>query len=109
MSSDVNIDLKNGVGSLTDFARNTRERAAAVIASGKPRILTQNGEASLVVLSVEAFEDLSRQACEHEMDLRLRDALKQYDAGDRGTPAEKAFKRVRNRTASLRKGIEKSE
>ena len=99
----MKIDLKNGVGSLTDFARNTRERAAAVIESGKPRVLTQNGEASLVVLSVEAFEDLSRQAYEHEMALRLRDALREYDAGGVGTPADKAFKRIRNRTATLRK------
>ena len=103
----MNIDLKNGVGSLTDFARNTRERAQAVIASGKPRILTQNGEASLVVLSVEAFEDLSRQAYEHEMDLRLRDALSEYDAGDRGTSAKTVFKRIRKRTEALRKGLKK--
>jgi PHD/YefM family antitoxin component YafN of YafNO toxin-antitoxin module len=100
----MDIDLKNGVGSLTDFARNTRERAQAVIAGGKPRILTQNGEAFLVVLSVEAFEELSRQAYEHEMDLRLRDALNEYAEGDVGTPAKKALKRIRNRTASLRKG-----
>lgn len=99
----MNIDLKNGIGSLTDFARNTRERAQEVIASGMPRILTQNGEASLVVLSVEAFEALSRQAYEHEMDLRLREALKEYDAGIRGTPAGKALKRIRSQTAALRR------
>lgn len=98
----MDIDLKNGVGSLTDFARNTRERAKEVIASGKPRVLTQNGEASLVVLSVEAFETLSRQAYEQEMDLRLREALKEFAAGNRGAPASEAFKRIRTQTRRLR-------
>ena len=98
----MEIDLKHGIGSLTDFARNTRERAEEVIASGKPRILTQNGQASLVVLSIEAFEELSRQAYEHQMDLRLRDALKDYAAGQRGMPAPEAFKRIRTQSKSLR-------
>ncbi len=99
----MNIDLKHGVGSLTDFARNTRTRCQEVIKSGKPRILTQNGEASLVVLSVEVFEELAQHAYDHQMDLRLRQALQEYNAGNRGGPAAKVFKRIRSRTSARRR------
>ena len=46
----------------------------------------------------------SPMACQGEMDLRLREALKEYDAGEGGTLADKAFERIRNWTAILREG-----
>jgi PHD/YefM family antitoxin component YafN of YafNO toxin-antitoxin module len=68
------------------------------------RILTQNGKAAVVVLSLEAFEKMSRDAEEYRMDLRLREALDDYAKGDRGTKAEAVMGRLRKRAQKRRTG-----
>ncbi len=88
---------------LTDFARNTKQHAKELAEGGRARILTQNGKASVVVLSLDAFEKMARDAEEHHMDLRLRAALESYAGGDRGTPA-RAGKAQPRRTLSLAGG-----
>jgi PHD/YefM family antitoxin component YafN of YafNO toxin-antitoxin module len=93
----MKLHLAEDVVSLTDFSRNTREHAEELIRGGRPRVLTMNGRASMVVLSVEAFENLAHDAEEYRMDLRLRAALEEYDAGNHGTPAEVVFKRISER------------
>lgn len=98
----MEIDLKNGIVSLTDFARNTREHTADLIRSKKPRVLTQNGKAALVALSVEAYEELAREAEERRLDLRLREALEEYAGGSQGEPADNAFARIRRQTSRRR-------
>jgi len=98
----MQVDLKDGIVSLTDFARNTRDHTEELIESKQPRVLTQNGKAALVVLSAEAYEDLAHDAEEHRMDMRLREALVKYDSGDRGKPAAKVYAAIRKRTAKRR-------
>ena len=87
--------LKDDVVSLTDFARNTRGHTRSLAKHGRPRILTHNGRAAAVVLSVEAFESLQSDAAEHRLDLRLREALAGYARGQRGTPSRAVFSRLR--------------
>ena len=79
----MKIDLKNGIGSLTDFARNTREQTDELIRTGRPKVLTQNGSAALLVLSVDAFEELSSQAYKRQMDMRLKESLDRLVAGEK--------------------------
>ncbi|MCF7676226.1 MAG: type II toxin-antitoxin system Phd/YefM family antitoxin [Akkermansiaceae bacterium] len=87
--------LKEDVVSLTDFARNTKQHAKELALGGRARILTQNGKASVVVLSLDAFEQMAQDAEDYRMDLRLRAALEAYANGDRGTTAKTVMGRLR--------------
>ena len=88
-------DLVKGIGSLTDFARNTRTQVEELQQTNQPRVLTQNGKAAAVVLSVEAYEEMAKLAYEREMDLRLSKALEAYSQGERGTDSDEVFKRFK--------------
>ncbi len=98
----MRIDLKEDVVSLTDFARNTKQHAKELAQGGRARILTQNGKASVVVLSLDAFEQMAHDAEEYRMDLRLRDALKSYTAGEAGAPVKTVMGRIRKRAEQRR-------
>ena len=94
--------LEQDIVSLTDFARKTRKHTADLKRHGRPRVLTHNGRASAVVLSVRVYEQLLHDAEEHRLDLRLRKALNDYAGGQRGTAATKAFQTIRARAAKRR-------
>jgi PHD/YefM family antitoxin component YafN of YafNO toxin-antitoxin module len=96
------MDLKEDVVSLTDFARNTKQHAKELALGGRARILTQNGKASVVVLSLDAFEKMARDAEEYRMDLRLRAAIESYAKGDRGAAAKTVMGRLRKRAQKRR-------
>lgn len=98
----MRIELKDDVVSLTDFARNTKQHARELAQGGRARILTQNGKAAAVVLSLEAFEKMAWEAEEYRMDLRLRKALESYAAGNPGTSAKKVLGRISKRTQQRR-------
>jgi PHD/YefM family antitoxin component YafN of YafNO toxin-antitoxin module len=100
----MRIDLKEDVVSLTDFARNTKQHAKELALGGRARILTQNGKASVVVLSLDAFEKMARDAEEYRMDLRLREAVEHHAKGDRGTAAKTVMGRLRKRAQTRRTG-----
>ncbi|MCX6879945.1 MAG: type II toxin-antitoxin system Phd/YefM family antitoxin [Verrucomicrobia bacterium] len=91
----MRIDLKEDVVSLTDFARNTKQHAKELALGGRARILTQNGKAAVVVLSLDAFEQMAQDAADYRMDLRLRTALETYAKGDRGARAKTVMGRLR--------------
>lgn len=88
--------LEEDVASLTDFARHTREHTATLAKTRRPRVLTQNGKAAAVVMSTATFEKLVGDAEEHRLSLRLQAALAAYAKGDRGQPAARVFRRLRN-------------
>jgi PHD/YefM family antitoxin component YafN of YafNO toxin-antitoxin module len=93
----MQLELKKDVVSLTDFARNTKQHAEELALGGRARILTQNGKAAAVVLSLDAFEKMAREAEEYRIDLRLREALESHAAGNPGAPAKKVMARIRKR------------
>ena len=95
--SNMRMDLKEDVVSLTDFARNTKQHVEELALCGRARILTQNGKASVVVLSLDAFEKMAQDAENYRMDLRLREAVERYAKGDRGTPAKKVVSKKSKR------------
>jgi PHD/YefM family antitoxin component YafN of YafNO toxin-antitoxin module len=99
----MEIVLKEDVVSLTDFARNTKRHTEELADSGRPRILTQNGKATAVVLSPEAFQKMARDAQEYHLDPRLRKALENYASGDDGIPADEAFSKLQKRATKRRK------
>jgi PHD/YefM family antitoxin component YafN of YafNO toxin-antitoxin module len=98
----MRIDLKNDVVSMTDFARNTKQHAEELAKGGRARVLTQNGKASVVVLSLNAFEQLAHDAEEYHLDQRLRAAVESYAKGDRGTESGKVMERLRKRATKRR-------
>jgi PHD/YefM family antitoxin component YafN of YafNO toxin-antitoxin module len=98
----MKLKLNEDVVSLTDFARNTKQHTEELTRGKRARILTQNGKASVVVLSLEAFEEISRDAQEYRMDLRLRQAVEDYAMGNRGTAAQQVMSRIRKRAQKRR-------
>jgi len=89
--------LEKDVVSLTDFARQTRKHTAELKKHNRPRVLTHNGKATAVVLSVNAFDKLMHAAEEYRLDMELKAALEAYDRGDRGRPLDEAFSDLRAR------------
>ena len=82
------IDL-NQVHSLTEFQRNTKEHIDRLKASGKPEVLTVNGQAELIVQSTEAYQLLLEDA---ELARSLRVIRKSLDDASKGkTRPAKAF------------------
>ncbi|HEY6392944.1 MAG TPA: type II toxin-antitoxin system Phd/YefM family antitoxin [Bryobacteraceae bacterium] len=51
------LNLAN-IHSLSDFQRNARDHIRKLKQSGKPAVLTVNGEAEVVVQSAEAYQKL---------------------------------------------------
>jgi PHD/YefM family antitoxin component YafN of YafNO toxin-antitoxin module len=102
---NMKLSLKEDVVSLTDFARKTRAHTRGLAKSGRPRVLTHNGRAAMVVMSVEAYERLAAEAEEHRLDLKLREAVAAYAKGDLGQPADKVFARLRKRAAKRQAAV----
>lgn len=88
--------------SLTDFSRNTKQHTQELSASGRPRILTQNGRAAAVVIFPEAFEKMAHDVEEYQLNLRLEKALQDYAAGEKGIPAQEALSQIQKKAAKRR-------
>jgi len=68
--------------SLTDFNRNSREHVERLRESGKPELLTVNGEAAVVVQDAEAYQDLLRQADYATTVQAVRAGMDAHDRGE---------------------------
>lgn len=101
----MNLLLENDTVSLMDFARSIREQEPELAQHNRPRVLTQNGKAVVVVLSVEAYQELRHDAEEHRLDMRLHAALEDYASGNQGIPAEEAFQNLRQRALKRQNAI----
>lgn len=93
----MNMIMAEDIVSVTDFARGTKEHLAEMAKTQRPRVLTQNGKAAAVVVPVDMFDEMAHQAYEREMDMKLKTALEAYAKGDRGTPGEVVFDRIRKK------------
>jgi PHD/YefM family antitoxin component YafN of YafNO toxin-antitoxin module len=98
------MTLSEDIVSVTDFARGTKEHLAALAKSNRPRILTQNGKAAAVVLSVKKFEELAWAEEERRLDLELKEALERYVKGERGRPLDEAFADLRRKLFGTKAG-----
>jgi PHD/YefM family antitoxin component YafN of YafNO toxin-antitoxin module len=98
----MNMILEKDVVSLTDFARQTRKHTAELKKHNRPRVLTHNGKATAVVLSVSAFDKLMHAAEEYRLDMELKSAVEAYAEGKRGTPGPQAFQEIRAAIAKRR-------
>lgn len=89
--------LSEDIVSVTDFARGTKEHLAELTKTNRPRVLTQNGKAAAVVLSVASYEEMAHEAEERQLDRELKAALERYAKGDRGRPLDEAFADLRRK------------
>jgi PHD/YefM family antitoxin component YafN of YafNO toxin-antitoxin module len=90
------IDLAN-IRSLSDFQRNTKEHLRQLKETGKPEVLTVNGQAELVVQSAAAYQKLLDQVEPADAVEGLRELLIAADAGENGIPPEQLLTAVRQR------------
>ena len=95
--------LSEDIVSVTDFARDTKEHLAELAKHNRPRVLTQNGRAAAVVLSVETYAEMAYHAEEHRLDRELKVALEAYARGDRGRPLGEALGDLRRRLFKLQR------
>ena len=90
------IDLNN-IRSLSDFQRNTREHIRRLEQTGKPEVLTVNGEAAVVVQSAAAYQKLLDSADLAESVRILRKRLAGPRRGRKDVPADEVLADIRAR------------
>jgi PHD/YefM family antitoxin component YafN of YafNO toxin-antitoxin module len=75
------VDLKH-ILPVTDFNRNTREHIQWLKKTGKPEVLTVNGQAEIVVQSAEAYQELLEAAELSETLAGIRRGLDEAKRGE---------------------------
>jgi PHD/YefM family antitoxin component YafN of YafNO toxin-antitoxin module len=86
------VDL-NHILSVTDFNRNTKEHIQWLKETGKPEVLTVNGQAEVVVQSAQAYQQLL-DAVEFSQSLAgIRRGLAQTKRGQ-GRPARQFLQKL---------------
>jgi PHD/YefM family antitoxin component YafN of YafNO toxin-antitoxin module len=89
------IDLEQ-IHSLTEFQRNAKKYVGRLKSSGKPEVLTVNGQAELVVQSADSYQQLLNDA-EFVRSLRvIRKSLVEAKAG-KGRPMRKLLEELAQR------------
>jgi PHD/YefM family antitoxin component YafN of YafNO toxin-antitoxin module len=83
----MNIPLSN-IHSLSQFQRNVKRHIRKLKASGKPEILTVNGQAEVVIQSAEAYQKLLDDQELLERIRGIRRGLEQAQRGE-GRPMRK--------------------
>ncbi len=81
------------IQSLTEFQRNTREHIERLKRTGRPQVLTVNGQAELVVQDALSYQKLLDRAEKSEQTLRLRRSIADYRAG-RVSDADEALDKL---------------
>ncbi len=89
----------NDIKPLTDFLRNAKSHITGLKRSGRPEILTVNGEAAVVVQDAKAYQQLLNLTRQAQDDARLADALEALRKNEQGIPSDKAFARLRKKHA----------
>ena len=87
------IELSN-IRSLSDFQRNTKDHLRRLKNSGKPEVLTVNGQAELVVQSAAAYQKLLDQA---ELGDSVQILKQRIAGGEKGIPAKQVLAAVKKR------------
>ena len=78
---------------ITDL-RNTTEISEAVHAKRDPIFITKNGYGDMVIMSIEAYEEMAETAA---VDTAIRDAEKEYEAEDVLFDAREALSALRRK------------
>lgn len=98
------IDLTD-IQSLSEFQRRTKENLKAMRRTGRPKVLTVNGRAAVVVQDAGAYQRLLDLVDQAEAMLTLRRRLDGTRPGAGGKPIEEAIESLgeRRRKAAARR------
>src|SRR5437868_1570111 len=69
------------IQSLTEFQRKTRKSIARLKKTGRPAVLTVNGQAEIVVQDAMSYQRLLARAEEGDKVMELRHSIAEYRAG----------------------------
>jgi PHD/YefM family antitoxin component YafN of YafNO toxin-antitoxin module len=89
------IQIKD-IYSLTDFQRNVKAHLRAIKKTGRPRVLTVNGKAELIVQDARAYQKLLDILDQAEAIEGVRRGLASMERGA-GRPADEVFDAIRKR------------
>lgn len=89
------IQLKD-IYSLTDFQRNVKSHLRAIKKTGRPRVLTVNGKAELVVQDAKSYQKLLALLDRVEAIEGIHRGLESMKRGD-GRPADEVFETLRKK------------
>ncbi len=88
------------IRSLTSFQRDARQSVARLRKSGRPEVLTLNGEAALVVQDARAYARLASLAEEARQAELLRQAFEESESG-KTIPLAKAAAKWRRQAKAI--------
>jgi prevent-host-death family protein len=94
------------IRSLTEFQRNAREHIKRLKRTGRPEVLTVNGEAQVVIQDARSYQKLLERAEEAEQREALRRSVADFRAGryrDVEAALDELEKRHRGRAKSPRR------
>jgi PHD/YefM family antitoxin component YafN of YafNO toxin-antitoxin module len=86
------IDLRN-IRPLSDFQRNAKAHIKRLKRTGKPEVLTVNGEAQVVVQDAASYQKLLDQLGSGSTHAMLREGIAQADRGE-GRPMREAIEDI---------------
>lgn len=84
--------MNNAIRPVSDLRNNFADISKVVHETGKPVFLTKNGFGDMVVLSMEAYENLQ---FESEIYLKLKEAEKQAKLGDKRFSAKEVLNELK--------------
>src|SRR5262244_2950093 len=82
--------------SLTDFQRNVKSHLRAIKKTGRPRVLTVNGKAELIVQDAKSYQRLLELIDRAEAIEGIRRGLESMKRGT-GRPADEVFEAMRKK------------
>jgi len=90
------MTLNENVLSLAEFEQNPAEFIKQLAETGRPLILTVDGEAKLVVQDAEAYQQLRDLAEQQELVKGIQESLESMRQG-KGKPAREFFEELRKK------------
>lgn len=91
------------IHSLTGFLRDHKTHLERLAATGRPEVLTVNGEARVVVQDAASYQKLLDALDAAETERIVRERLASLDRGESDVPAERVRADVRKRQGSKQK------
>lgn len=83
------------IHALTGFVRDPKSHLERLTETGRPEVLTVNGEARVVVQDVSSYQKLLDDAEDAKTYRALRDSIAAVERGEPGIPAEQVFEEMR--------------
>ena len=88
------MNIVRDIQSLSVFKRDASKIIKQIKRTKQPVVLTVNGKADAVILDAESYQNLVEAKERLETVAILRERLKSFDEGEKGTPMEEVFQEL---------------